>query len=366
MSAIKAAAAAGREAATGGTVDRQQRRQIERYVASLPADAPLRAIVAASPFTSVLAAYEAVNHSALAAQTHARRSGRTWLAAATLGTIIGAILLTPLSGLPKALGALQTLALAVSLVALWWISRRKPVDRWMVTRAEAERLRRQLFETLIEAPTPAGADATTTLTQKLGCFVAAHLDYQRAFFESSAVKDRAAASQTTPLKLTSYAIFAVAMLFGATVLIQAAAERYAVPPNLVALASLVAVADANRWQLALSAIASSLLTYVGARADMDQNERNASRYEATAQLIAKLKETRLPMAQQAAARGDIEGVRAFTREVQTVLAHEHLAWFLSQDPQDERIAAHQSDLPVAIDPARTSRLQAASGERPLT
>lgn len=364
MPAIKAAAAAGHVVARRRALDRGQRREIDRFVATLPANAPLRVIAASPDFAMSLDQYEAVNQSALDAQRNARRSGRTWLAAATLGTIIGAILLTPLSGLPKALGALQSVALMVSLGALWWISRRKPVDRWMVTRADAERLRRQLFETLIEAPTPAGADPAVTLRQKLECFVAAHLDYRLASFRSSAVNDRRAASQTTPLKLTSYAILAIALVFGAAVLIQAAAEHYPIPSGIVAAANLVAVADANRWQLALSAIASSLLTYVGARADMDQNDRNASRYEATALLIERLRETRLPGARKAAAATEIDGVRAFTREVQIVLAHEHLAWFLSQDPLDERIAARTSDLPPELEPVRVS--SAAMVEAPMT
>lgn len=363
MPAIKTAADAANVVVRRRALDRSQRLEIERFVAALPANAPLRAVVASPDFAMSLEQYEAVNQSAMDAQRNARRSGRTWLAAATLGTIIGAILLTPVSGLPKALGALQSVALVVSLGALWWISRRKPIDRWMITRADAERLRRQLFETLIEAPAPAGADPALTLTQKLECFVATHLDYRLAYFRSSAAYDRRAASQTTPLKLTSYVIFAIALLFGAAVLIQAAADRYPIPPGVLSAANLVAIADANRWQLALSAIASSLLTYVGARADMDQNDRNASRYEATAMLIERLREIRLTAARNAAAAGDIGGVRAFTREVQTVLAHEHLAWFLSQDPQDERIAARTSDLPPEIAPVLVS---SAVPDKPMT
>ena len=248
-----------------GNVDSGQRQAIERYVASLPADAPLRKVVAEPSFQQLIAMYEVANQAALDAQKKSRHSGRTWLVATSAGSIVGAILLSPLENLPKALGLLQTLALFVSLGALYWISRKKPVDNWMKLRGEAEERRAQIFRQILDAPHPTGVDPGPLTRQKLDCFTAAHLDYQLAYYKSAAVKFRNAAGQLTPLKLLSYGIFGVALVFGASILMHLLqGAGFSLPTRLVGVASAISVDNANRWQLALSTIAATLLTFANA------------------------------------------------------------------------------------------------------
>jgi hypothetical protein len=67
---------------------------------------------------------------------------------------------------------------------------------------------------------------------------------------------------------------------------------------------------------------------------MDQDDRNATSYAATAALVEAIKRDDLPRAEAAAAAGDGATVEAFCEKVQTVLFAEHLAWILARPPSD--------------------------------
>ncbi len=100
-----------------------QRIEIDKYLASVVATAPIRAVAESDAVQERLAEFERADVAALKAQSLYRRAARTALRATTFGTLVGALLLLPLDryldGAPRiVVGALQTLSLFCTLGAI--------------------------------------------------------------------------------------------------------------------------------------------------------------------------------------------------------------------------------------------------------
>ena len=100
----------------------------------------------------------------------------------------------------------------------WWIARRDYVSAWMQARADAERRRGALFESLLRAEAPVGADLKRLWREKLDLVTSAHIDYQLAYFTSATKKasdcDR---KLSWPRKLSLLATVVVAVIGAAGV-----------------------------------------------------------------------------------------------------------------------------------------------------
>ncbi len=82
----------------------------------------------------------------------------------------------------------------------------------------------------------------------------------------------------------------------------------------------------QRFFLALSTSGAALQGWLAARGLMNQDERNANRYAATASNLDALAERPLDEARVAAARDDAASVRTFIALVQEQISSEHREW----------------------------------------
>ena len=308
------------------------RRALETHVASLPPDAPFGHLFTSAKIQEEIGTFDAADALAVAKQTSYRRVGSLALWATMIGALIGALALLPVSwpagGWRIAMEISQTLALVLSFAAIIWISWTQPVDRWMRARGEAEVIRARLFSMLMQGNVP-GADNKELLQQKLQCFVSAHLQNQLGYYRKRGAEHSRAAGTLTPFRVTGYLLTAIAVLIGLAAAVNVLAGLGLSIPLWVSSASQwLLVPEHGRWQLGLGAMASSILAFASARSLMEQNQRNASSYAATTEMVERIKANELSMAQSAAAKGETGPVVTFCENVQRVLSAEHLAWTL--------------------------------------
>ena len=261
-----------------------QRAAIEDYLATLPADAPVRSIVAGESVEASLVAFERADARALAEQARFRRWGRRGLYATTFGILVGALLLLPLEhrfgGTPRlVIGGLQTLALAITFGATLTIRWLKPRDHWITFRAEAERLRSRIFDTILFAAPPAGSDAAATASQRLGLTMSAFVNDQMKFFKKRAVQHGRVASHLSPLRIFGYLLILAAGILGIAAVVNGLGVP--LPAVLARTVDLLLLPDASRWQLGITTMASGILAHATSRGFMEEDERKAALYKVT-------------------------------------------------------------------------------------
>lgn len=317
-----------------GERDEPQRTAIDAYLATLPATAPLRQLLASQAFALRRDDYEAANAAAVRAQNRYKRWGSFALRLATLSTLIAALTLLPASeslgtDTQSVISGLQAAANIVALVVAWMLGRKKAVEAWLTSRATAEQLRGRLFADLVAAPAPPGADAAELWRHKLGLFRTAHVDYQRRYFGTkSGDHVRAATGLSLPRGLALLAT-------GLSIVIGALAFLNLWPGGLLALEPWLKLAsEPARWQLGLGTLASSLVAYAGARTLINQDERNAALYAQTLRALNRLILERDAAATAAAAAGDGGTVVDFARAAQAILDADYTAWQLHRPPDN--------------------------------
>jgi hypothetical protein len=314
------------------------RQALDMHLRDKPADAPVRALLAAPAVTEKLTEFGAADADAIRQQRAYRRLGRFALWCTTVGALLGALALLPLDrwmdGAPrKGTAALQALTLVLAVLAVVWGRWRRSLARWMGSRAAAEALRAEVFRRIIEA----GA-ADQKLAPALSCFRDAHLDWQRGFYRKRGDEHRRAAGAGTPYRIAAYLLTAVSILLGVAGLASFAAELGIAIPLVSGRLQPLVVPDAGRWQLGLGTMASSLLAFAGARSLMDQDDRNAACYELAADELDRLIAAHWDSALAAAREGNSAEVIGFCERVQSVLSAEHLAWIFAR-PRDAAIGA---------------------------
>jgi hypothetical protein len=313
------------------------RQALDKHLRDLPADALLLRVIASPGIEEKLAAFDRADAIAIRKRKSYRRFGAFALWAMMTGAIIGALVLLPIEfwskGWPRRMiEAVQALALVLTFLAVMWIGVRQSVGLWMQARAEAEAIRAEVFRAIVRA----GADAKELLPQVLACFKDAHLDWQLAYFERRSDEHRRSAGRVTPFRVVAYLLSAASVLLGCVGLINLASEFGFSWPPLRTAAQWFQPEESGRWQLGLGAIASSVLAFASARTFMDQDDRNASCYKATAAQLQRIAREEFPTAGAAALAGQVGTAMAFCERVQTILSAEHLAWSFARPPDDPR------------------------------
>jgi hypothetical protein len=316
------------------------RQALDLHLRKVPADAPLRTLLASPEIEDKLREFDAADATAIKEQRSYRRLGRFALRAMMVGALIGALALLPLDkwiiGLPRrAIEVVQALALVATFIAVMWSGWRQSVGQWMRSRAEAERLRADVFRALMQQ---AAADANRLLSPALACFKDAHLDWQLGYYRKRGREHRRAAGNATPYKIVAYLLTGISVVLGIIGLVNFAAELGFSLPHAASWIRSLAVPNSGRWQLGLGAMASSILAFASARSFMDQDDRNASCYELAAKELERLGGDDLPRAEAAAREGRAGEVLAFCERVQAVLSAEHLAWIFSR-PREALVVA---------------------------
>jgi hypothetical protein len=324
------------------------RQALDQHLQKLPADAPLRRVIAAPDIQGKLSAFDRADALAIQEQASYRRVGRLALWAMMAGAVVGALVLLPIefwsAGLPRRMiETAQALALILTFLAILWISLRKVIDHWMTARAQAEDIRGNIFRAILEADA-GDADARQLLQQKLACFKDAHLDWQLAYFSRRGADHLQNAGYGKRFRAAGYTLSAISVLLGvAAIIILAGDLNFPVPKSIGDAARWLKLHEPGRWQLGLGAMASSVLAFASARSLMDQDDRNARCYAATAAHVERIRREGLAKAEAAAAAGRPEEVTDFCEKVQSVLSAEHLAWSLAR-PLGNPAAAHDVQL----------------------
>jgi hypothetical protein len=297
------------------------------HLATLPADAPVRGLLASDPIERLLSRFDAADATAIKEQAYYRRSGRLVLWATMAGTVVGALVLLPIdrwtTGWPRiGIQMGQATALTLSLVATWWTGWYQPVSRWLRARATAEVLRGDAFRAIIQA----GAEARGTLAGALACFKDAHLEWQLGYYRRRAAQHRRSAGNAAPYKLLGYLVLAVAVLIGAVGFVNLLARLDGAWSWIKALAQWIPLEETGRWQLGLGVMSTSILAFASARSFMDQDDRHAVLCELADEHLEEVKRLELAKTEAAAAAGDATPVVAFCERVQGIMSAEHLAW----------------------------------------
>jgi hypothetical protein len=305
------------------------RKAIDAHVDGLSQEAPIRVVLGSDEIQSRIVQFDWADAIALKEQRSYRGFRLLALWATMVATFVGAFTLLPLQeGLApwqrSLIQVLQAVAVILSFIATIWVGVRQSVQQWLQSRAVAERLRGDVFRALIRG---GGKEPTRLLAPALACFKDAHLNWQIDFYAERAARYRRRAGGFDPYKMAGYLLLAVAVLFGSVVLLKwAASELKGQWPQLHAAVEWIRLEHPERYQLGLSAMATSILAFATMRSFIDVDDRNASVYPLTAAALQGVRAAGLENAEAAAAGGDPAKVMDFYDSVQSILDKEHLAW----------------------------------------
>jgi hypothetical protein len=205
-----------------------------------------------------------------------------------------------------------SLGLILAWLGTMWIHNIREgalLTRWMESRARAESRRLQYFEAVTRPWSVAETSGLPVLQQQLEYFRRYQLDVQVAFYRVRATEHRLSGRRT--LALSGWAAF---LAGAATGLAGFLGAPY---PPLASLAS-------------LAILGSALAAYAASRAAMNQDQRNAERYDRTRQALEQI-ESRLSEVRQAVAAGSRESLAGFVQAVHEQVSLEHRQWLSEAD-----------------------------------
>jgi hypothetical protein len=301
------------------------RQAFDAFLATMPPDAPIRAVIASDAIEKELGEFDRADEIALRKQRSYRRAGGLAVSAGLAGAIVWAILLLPIDNwLPEwwlhVMSAMRFVSLVLAFLAMWWIWARGSLRKWMDERSKAEAIRGRILKHVIEA----SAHDKELLSQVMACFEAVHLNWQLGFFKKRIKEHTEAAHRTDPYKRVANALSAAAVGFGVVAIANIAEGfGYTVPYLSAAVHN---ISHAHRWEGGLSALAFGVLAFVSARASMDRGAQVAAFYTLAAADLDRLKKVALPGARAAAAAGSAKEVLEFAKQVQDALDAEHRVW----------------------------------------
>jgi hypothetical protein len=296
---------------------------------NVPADAPIRGVLALPGIEAQLEAFDRADRTALRKQQRYRRAG--WLAslAAVLGVLIVPIELLPVDQWlppwsPVLVNSLRGVTLFLTFVAIILLGLRRSAVGWKRSRGEAEKARANFFRKLIEA---AGTDGRR-LEHALACFKAAHMEWQIGFYKKriSELPGRiqAQTSWTAPFRLVGIALSVGAATLGVVTLLKYLAGQGIQVPYLTAILSWVP--EPARWQHGLHGTAASLLAFAGARFLTHEDLSSAALYPWAQEELERVRGADLARAEASASSGNLAAVQEFRTRVQEVLDREHKIW----------------------------------------
>jgi hypothetical protein len=240
-------------------------------------------------------------------------------------------------------GALLCGALAAALI--YQVREGKLLEAWGTKRADAETARLDYFNELLRtegenellrsegSAAGGGAGDAPLPLLKLEYFRRYQLDVQRAYYGQRSQQHAASARQT--LMWGSIAAFAGALSGGA--------------------AGVLGITETALTALGgLGVLGTALAAYAAAREAMNQDRRNAERYERTHAALTKLR-AKLDEVRDAAAAGQLALVEEFAAAVHEQLSLEHRQWREAGESSDsaaarlERALADQRKKPQTVD-----------------
>ncbi|MGI9478200.1 MAG: hypothetical protein ACR2PI_15975 [Hyphomicrobiaceae bacterium] len=216
-------------------------------------------------------------------------------------------------------------------------------DHWMRHRGRAELARKQLFERVFASTAEAQSGELAALPLQLEYFRRYQLDVQRDYFEQRSRELRNEAAWGNGFSRFLIVVSVVLFLF---LMSRAYAPITDQEPSLWIWQKISAVGQ--HWPETVLAKLALLVVIAGsaltggwqAQAMINNNARNARRYENTLRNLRELERVGLAQARAAAADGRTEEVLGFVRAVHGLMAAELQEWIvLTEDEARQRIDA---------------------------
>lgn len=168
------------------TIDRTKsdlRLALNTFLATLPPDAPLHGVVTSREVATRIALFDRIDSVAVGMQrahSYAERLAR-W--ASLLVVVVVPLKLIPIevvlpSWWSMLVNVLWLLSMFLTLLAIGWISLRRPVAQRMQHRAQAERVRADVFRAIVRL----SAAVPGALRQGLACVKTAHLNWHIDYY----------------------------------------------------------------------------------------------------------------------------------------------------------------------------------------
>ena len=306
------------------------------HAARLPPEAgALRRVLERPEIAELIAAYERSDPAAGRWQKIYRRWSRLAFACRFGAIAVGAIALLFVAGTIAGPGL--TLALSVeyalivgSLVASFILAIRKPFEKWMQARGQAENARLDMFKFATEAEEAPRADELPLLPLQLEYFRRYQLDVQRLYYHERGKEHANGALKIKAARWLATGLVAFAAIPAGLGLL-ATWTPSLLPAALVPAAELARSHGMHTLLLALGIITSALADLVAALSLANLDLRNSVRYLSNAKNLDFLSEEYLKTARTAAAAGDKNKVADFIELAQVYISSEHREWVLVRD-----------------------------------
>lgn len=294
------------------------------HAAQLKISAPkLAAVLTRSGPVELARQYADADTEALAAE----RTFKQWViraSCAVLATATVSALLMAVALLAGRLGGLtQTILIVLALIgvatgaiasmSLFRVKEGRLLEDWMTARAHAETKRLSYFSNIANSPEPPDRELELL---KLEYFRRYQLDLQLAYYKSRRSRHRNSAERT--LDISAGAVMAAAIATGAAGVLGALRSEWA------ALGS-------------LAVLGAALQAFAAARESLNQDRRNAERYEHSAQALQGLRE-RLDDVRVGIAAGSTSALGEYVAAVQDQLSLEHRQWLEAAENMQAAVA----------------------------
>ena len=242
----------------------------------------------------------------------------------------------------------QFAALAAAFFAAWWLRWQKYFNAWMHNRGAAEIRRIKLFDKVMAADEPARPDELPCLPLQLEYFCRFQLNMQKRYYEGRGKEHAMGVKRyrgwwlfgwLLRLVFAALAVPALILLLdklgwmGWLPLWGLEAETIRAAPLLGGLAQW-----AEQSLLGIGVIASAIHAAAAARSQLDLDERNASRYQNTADNLAYLAAIGLDQARISATHGGKDKVLEFVGAIQRQISSEHQEWVLLREITPDPVA----------------------------
>jgi hypothetical protein len=217
-------------------------------------------------------------------------------------------------------GLFLVLSFTLSLIVTGW----RPFEKWMEARATAEWNRILFFKRVTDANEVAASGELHLLPLQLEYFRRYQLDVQMKYYKDRGAEHAKAVRRSIILRWVSTCIL---ILAGAPIVASLMGVDVAQWLGGVGFGVWAQDLDVQeRLFVSLSTVGAALQGWLAALGLMNQDQRNASRYGATARNLETLSGRSLADARVAAAKGELKNVRAFIDLIQEQVSSEHREW----------------------------------------
>ncbi len=310
----------------------------EKHAKDLSEEAgPLKRILESETIRLIMQDYIKADADAGRYQKIYKRWGQAGIRFPLYATIVGVIFLLPMPW-QETSGFIKWLAVLVQFFFLFlifwisaWLSWRKPFEKWMLYRGEAEIARINLFDSVMAADETRKPGELPLLPLKLEYFIRYQLDVQRDYYKDRGLEHEAASGQTKFwkwMKRIFIVIWGFIALFAFTFFLSGIFGADQTPAFLKYFDLSGLPAKFESWVLAFGIIISALYSQRAARSLMNMDVRNAARYKVVSANLEELTLKDLENARQAALQDDTITVAHFVEKIHNQISSEHKEWII--------------------------------------